>query len=67
MPPKKNPRAAALEKKAAYQAEQDEKKRQKDEERQAAEWSVGAKGKSKKDADAEKKASTLCILLFIRL
>jgi hypothetical protein len=47
--------AAANERKAAAQADKDKKKAQVTEEREAADWSSGSKGKSKKDQDAEKK------------
>eukprot|EP00158_Paraphelidium_tribonemae_P001685 Partr_v1_DN24681_c0_g1_i5_m59492 putative Coiled-coil domain-containing protein len=58
MPPKKqNSKAvAANAKKAAHQAEVDAKARAEAESREASEWSKGAKGKSKRDSDAEKKA-----------
>ncbi|KAG2178740.1 hypothetical protein INT43_001586 [Umbelopsis isabellina] len=49
--------AAANERKAAAQADKDKKKAQVSEEHEAAEWSSGSKGKSKKDQDAEKKAA----------
>ncbi|KAI9207224.1 uncharacterized protein BJ171DRAFT_493943 [Polychytrium aggregatum] len=54
MPPKNAKAAAALEKKAAVQAEKDKKKAQEKEKVDAAEWSKGAKDGSKKD-EAERK------------
>jgi hypothetical protein len=49
--------AAANDRKASAQKEKDKKKAEEAEQREAADWAGGAKGKSKKDADAEKKVS----------
>lgn len=47
--------AAANERKAAGQNQKDKKKAEEAEQREAEDWAGGSKGKSKKDADAEKK------------
>lgn len=47
--------AAANERKAANQSQKDKKKAEEAEQREAEDWAGGSKGKSKKDADAEKK------------
>lgn len=49
--------AAANDRKAAAQKEKDKKKSEDAEQRDAADWAGGAKGKSKKDAEADKKVS----------
>ncbi|KAI8577788.1 hypothetical protein K450DRAFT_249996 [Umbelopsis ramanniana AG] len=49
--------AAANERKAANQNQKDKKKNEEAEQREAEDWAGGSKGKSKKDADAEKKAA----------
>jgi hypothetical protein len=50
------PKKERLAKRAEHQAEQEERKRQQDEQKEAERWQTGAKGKSKKDTDMDKKA-----------